>query len=104
MQRYRDVAMILIRSSPTIPLFVVLFTGGPLLLEFTFGRPLESVGFYWLRGLISGTGFWFIQLSIRQGWLRGVFLEPKRVQELREKRQALQQDRLNALESARKTN
>ena len=83
-------------------LFATTLAASRLLIDLLRGTPLRPVLDYALFGAITSF-FGVITFFFEEaGWLRGVFRDPKRVQELKDRQQALQQDRLTALDSARK--
>ena len=80
--------------------FAVLAAGGYVLAEYVLGRPLKSVWYYLISGSILSVGTSFMAMATRRGWIRGVFRDPQRAEELRQRLARLAMERERAVSQA----
>lgn len=77
--------------------FAAAFAGAHLLLDYTIGRALQPAWGYWIAGALFGV----IMISTQEGWLRGVFNDPRRAKELKDRKAGLAEERERILREQR---
>jgi membrane protein implicated in regulation of membrane protease activity len=79
----------LLREVAFVAFITTWFAGVLLLIEHATGRPLSPAWEYLVRGFVVAV----LLVALRQGWVRGVFRDPRRVEDLRRRAEQLKSRR-----------